>query len=153
MQYASKDYDPIFHDRFRALSVKQPYAGLIASGEKKIEVRSKPTTYRGELLICASKDGKPAEDAPGYGCTLAFVDLYDCRPLSTLTDEEWKQTCLAQEIVESIKAKGKGYGWFMRDPRRVIEYPMKGQLGIFNLVYTKDVIMEYPSHLKAPIKG
>ena len=32
----------------------------------------------------------------------------------------------------------------MRNPRRVIEMPIKGQLGIYNLVYTKGCIVEYP---------
>lgn len=151
MQYKNEDYEPILHDRFKALSVKQPYAGYIADGLKKIEVRSKPTKYRGRLLICASKDGKPDNNAPGYGCTLAFVDLYDCKPLSELTPEEWEQTKLPTYLVEKIRESGKGYGWFLKNPRKVIEFPVKGQLGIFNLVYTKDVIIEYPTHLKTPV--
>lgn len=151
MQYKNEDYEPILHDRFKALSVKQPYAGYIADGTKKIEVRSKPTKYRGRLLICASKDGKPDKNAPGYGCTLAFVDLYDCKPLSELTPEEWEQTKLPTYLVEKIKESGKSYGWFLKNPRKVIEFPVKGQLGIFNLVYTKDVIIEYPTHLKTPV--
>lgn len=146
MQYNNKDYNPSLHDRFKALSVKQPYAGYIATGEKKIEVRTKPTNYRGELLICASKDGKPKEETPGYGCTLAFVNLYDCKPLSELTPEEWEQTKLPYYLMKKLKENGKGYGWFLKNPRKVIQYPVKGQLGIFNLVYTKDVINEYPKH-------
>lgn len=35
----------------------------------------------------------------------------------------------------------------MRNPRRVVEFPIKGQLGIYNLVYTKGVITEYPRAL------
>lgn len=152
MQYNNKDYNPLLHDRFKALSVKQPYAGYIADGEKKIEVRSKPTKYRGELLICASKDGKPNEEAPGYGCTLAFVNLYDCKPLSELTPEECEQTKLPSYLMQKLKENGKGYGWFLKNPRKVIEFPVKGQLGIFNLVYTKDVIIEYPTHLTSPVE-
>ena len=151
MQYKSKEYDPLFHDTFKALSVKQPYAGYIATGEKQIEVRSKPTSYRGKLLICASKDGKPSEKAPGYGCTIAFVDIVDCKPLSDLTAEEWERTKIPADLVEKIKATNNGYGWFLKNPRRVIEFPVKGQLGIFNLVYTKDMIIEYPRRLQDPI--
>lgn len=151
MQYKNEDYDPILHDRFKALSVKQPYAGYIASGEKQIEVRSKPTKYRGELLICASRDGKPSESAPGYGCTLAFVELYDCKPLSELTPEEWYRTKLPDTLIEELRGKGKGFAWFLRSPRRVIEFPVKGQLGIFNLVFTKDLIFPYPTHLTRPV--
>ena len=151
MQYKNEDYNPILHDRFKALSVKQPYAGYIATGEKQIEVRSKPTKYRGQLLICASRDGKPSDDAPGYGCTLAFVELYGCMPLSELTDKQLAQTKLPANIVQELKTKGRGWGWMFRNPRRVIEFPVKGQLGIFNLVYTKDVIIPYPEHLNRPV--
>lgn len=38
----------------RALSLRQPYATLIAIGAKSIETRSWPTRYRGSLLIHAS---------------------------------------------------------------------------------------------------
>lgn len=149
MQYKTEEYDPIFHDKFKALSVKQPYAGMIASGEKTIEVRTKPTKYRGQLLICASKDGRN-DGIPGYGCTLAFAELYDCKPLSELTPEEWGNTKLAETEAATAKEKG-GFGWFLRDIRRVIEYPVKGQLGIYNLIYTKGVIIPYPRSLKNPI--
>ena len=151
MQYKSKEYNPILHDLFKAVSVKQPYAEYIASGIKGIEVRSKPTKYRGKLLICASRDGKPSDTAPGYGCTLAFVELYDCKPLSELTTEEWNRTKLPGTLIEELRVKGRGFAWLLRNPRRVIEYPIKGQLGIFNLVFTKGVIMEYPTHIKTPI--
>lgn len=39
----------------KALSLTQPWATLVAVGEKKLETRSWPTYYRGPLLIHASK--------------------------------------------------------------------------------------------------
>ncbi len=54
-----------------ALTVKQPWAGQIARGEKTIEYRRWQTKYRGPLLICAAKpDGHAA----------CIVDLIDCKP-------------------------------------------------------------------------
>lgn len=52
MQYSNKDYNPEKHDRWRALTVKQPYANDLVTaaykdengvvyGRKSIEVRSK----------------------------------------------------------------------------------------------------------------
>lgn len=38
----------------RVLSIREPFASLIASGDKKIETRSFKTNYRGELFIHAS---------------------------------------------------------------------------------------------------
>lgn len=140
-QYNSKEYDPEKHDAYKALSVKQPYAGYIANGEKTIEVRSKPTTYRGQLLICASKSGQPEKGAPGYGCALAIVYLYDCKHTSMLTEEEWKQTKLPPHSVN-------GYAWFIRLGRKVNPKPVRGQLGIFNLIYTKGEIYQPITEVK-----
>ena len=55
----------------KALSVKQPWANMIASGEKTIETRTWMTSYRGQVLIVSSKQPriKPA------GCAVAVVTL------------------------------------------------------------------------------
>lgn len=146
MQYKTSEYNENHHDIFKALSVKQPYAGMLATGEKTIELRSKPTSYRGQLLICSSKDkGKKSKPDAGYGCTIAFVDLYDCKPVKDLTPEEWEMTRVTPDIMEKYRSSGKGYAWLVRNPRKVIEFPVKGQLGIFNLVYTKDMIIYKPT--------
>ena len=149
MQFDNKDYNPAQHDRWRALTVKNPYATQLVTAafedngiiyaEKSIEVRSKNTTYRGDLLICSSKN----PDLPGYenGVTLGLVELYDIKPVADFTPYDWEQTRIPPE---KRKAITKGYGWLMRNPRRVIEFPVKGQLGIYNLVYTKDCILPYP---------
>lgn len=39
----------------RALTIRQPWASLVAVGAKTIETRSRPTSYRGPLLIHAGK--------------------------------------------------------------------------------------------------
>ena len=152
MQFNSKDYNPAQHDRWRALTVKNPYATQLVTaayedngviyGEKTIEVRSKSTTYRGDLLICSSKN----LDLPGYenGVTLGLVELYDVKPVAEFTPEDWENTRIPLEKRKSIT---KGFGWMMRNPRRVVEFPINGQLGIYNLVYTKGVITEYPRAL------
>lgn len=41
----------------RGLIIRQPYAGLVASGRKTWEMRSKPTTMRGPIAIIASGTG------------------------------------------------------------------------------------------------
>lgn len=150
MQIDRKDYNPELHDVFKALSVKQPYADLLTrvtyrdeNGEfhadKTIEIRSRNISYRGEILICSS--AKPAE-IPGCmpAVTCGFVELYDTKPVEEFTPEDWAATC----IPEKDRPK-KGWGWLMRRPRRVIEMPVKGQLGLYNLIVPKDDITEYPS--------
>ena len=54
----------------KALSIKQPWASLIAHGIKDIENRSWKTNYRGKVLVHAS--GKP-----------------DKEPYQIFTDEQW----------------------------------------------------------------
>jgi hypothetical protein len=150
MQYSNKDYNPEKHDRWHALTVKQPYANCLVTeaykdengivyGEKSIEVRSKNTSYRGDLLICSA--ASPTYPGMESGVTLGLVELYDVKPIKEFTPEDWENTRIPKEKRAKIT---KGFGWMMRNPRRVIEMPIKGQLGIYNLVYTKYAIIQYP---------
>lgn len=136
------------HDKYRALSVKQPYADLLTKvdyiddngiyhARKTIEVRSRNTNYRGDILVCSSK--KP--ELPGMlsGVTCGLVELYDVKSVENFNEEDWAATCIP------VKDRPrKGYGWLMRNPRRVIEMPVNGQLGIYDLVTPKGDITEYP---------
>ncbi len=137
MQHKKEEYSPAKHDQFKALSIQQPYAGYIADGTKTIEVRSRRINYRGDLIICSSKHGAPGDNAEGYGCTISKVELYDCKPLSELTPEEWKQTKLHPDAVKNFCKMSSGYGWFFRNTKKINQVPVKGQLGIFNLILDK----------------
>jgi len=65
----------------KCLSVKQPWASLIDSGRKTIELRKRPWSYRGPLIICAS--GKPrlntAYEIGPLGVSICLVELVDVR--------------------------------------------------------------------------
>lgn len=151
MQIDRKDYNPDQHDVYKALSVKQPYADLLTrvvfldeSGEyhaeKTIEVRTRNTNYRGDLLVCAS--AKPELPGRMSGVTCGFVELYDVKPIEQFTTEDWAATCIPEK-----DRPHKGYGWMMRNPRRVVEMPIKGQLGVYNLIVPKGDITEYPREM------
>lgn len=152
MQYPPKEYNEEIHDRFKALTVKQPYASNLVilshkDGEhefayKSIEVRRKPTKYRGDILICAS--ASPIIHGLDSGVCVGLVELYDIKPIEEFTKQDWENTLIPEDKREFFK---KGYGWLMRNPRRVIEFPISGQLGIWNLIYTKDTIVEYPRRI------
>lgn len=158
MQYWNKDYNPAKHDRWRALTVKNPYATQLVTpayedngivyGEKSIEVRSRNTPYRGDLMICSSCN--PVIAGMESGVTLGLVELYDVKPVSEFTLEDWNNTRIPPEKRKEIT---RGFGWMMRNPRKVVEFPIKGQLGIYNLVYTKDTIVEYPRVVVLDKKG
>jgi hypothetical protein len=77
----------------RAISLWEPYATAMRYCVKQNETRSWPTSYRGDLLICASKkkltkdDLETAEillyELPGnyvwpLGCAICVVELMDC---------------------------------------------------------------------------
>lgn len=155
MQIDKKDYErfPEQHDVYKALTVKQPYADLLTQvvfrdesgeyhAEKTIEVRSRNTKFRGDLLICSS--AKPVDPLGHHlsGCTCGFVELFDTKPVEEFTADDWAQTC----IPESERPK-TGWGWMMRNPRRVVEMPVKGQLGFYNLYVPKGDITEYPRYV------
>jgi hypothetical protein len=108
----------------KALSVKQPWANLIASGKKTLETRTWSTLHRGELLIVSSKH--PAL-APA-GCAVAIVDLADCRPMA-----------VSDETAACCKLYDGAFVWIFRNIRRVNPVPIQGKLGIF------DVDVDVPS--------
>ena len=157
MQIDKKDYDPALHDCFRALCVRQPWADLLTvpvrqdefgafHADKEVEIRSKRTNYRGDLLICAS--AKPVLPGRPAGCTVGLVELYDCKPVREMTPDEWADTCIPER-----DRPREGYGWFVRNPRRVVEMPVKGQLGIYTIVVPKDDILEYPRYMEIDRAG
>jgi hypothetical protein len=103
----------------KAISLKQPWANLVATGKKTIETRKWSTKYRGNLVICSSQNPK----IEPYGKALCIVDLYDVRPM-TKADE--KKAC--------IKLYPKAHAWLLRNLRPISPpIPVKGSLGIFNL--------------------
>lgn len=149
MQHNIKDFDEKQHDRWKALTVKQPYANDLVTtdyeeqgtkyGVKSIEVRSKNTSYRGDILICSSAN--PVYPGMESGVTLGLVELYDVKRVEDFTPEDWENTRIPKSKREKIT---RGYGWMMRNPRRVVELPVKGQLGIYSLIMDKDDIIQYP---------
>ena len=157
MEIDKKDYNPELHDKYTCLSVKQPYADLLTiptfqddegnyQADKTIEVRSRNTKYRGDILICSS--AKPVMDGRMSGCTLGIVELYDVKPVEEFTEKDWIETCIP--FNERPK---KGYGWLVRNPRRVVEMPIKGKLGFYEIVVPKNDITEFPVALEIDRKG
>jgi len=101
----------------KALSVKQPWANMIASGEKTIETRTWMTSFRGPILIISSRQPR-IEPA---GCVVAVATLIDCRPM-TRRDE--RAACC--RTYPNAKA------WVLEEIRRVEPVPMRGALGLFD---------------------
>lgn len=102
----------------KALSVKQPWANMIANGEKTIETRTWSTKYRGPLLIVSSKE----PDIAPAGFALAVADLVDCRPMSVLDEANAK----------CPKYEG-AYSWILRNVRAIDPFPVRGQPSLFDV--------------------
>lgn len=104
--------------RAKALSVRQPWANLIANGEKDIETRKWATSYRGELAIVSSK----APNIAPTGCLVAIVTLADCRPMTR--EDELRARCPLYD---------GAFAWVFRDIRKTKPIPITGKLGLFDI--------------------
>jgi hypothetical protein len=118
----------------KALSIKQPWANLIASGEKTIETRTWATEYRGELLLVSSKTPK-IEPA---GCALAIAQLVDCRPMTRV-----------DEAAARCELYPGAFAWVLRDVRAIEPFPVKGSLGIYEAPVRREQLhpRKYPLDL------
>ncbi len=99
----------------KALSIRQPWANMIASGKKTIETRTWRTNYRGPLLIVSSRT--PRIEPAGYA--LAVAELIDCRPM---TREDEEKACY--QIYPRAQA------WVLTNIRRIDPFPVNGKLGL-----------------------
>lgn len=123
----------------KAICIKQPWAGLIAEGEKTIETRTWQTNHRGPLLIVASlglvqpmynlmKDWYVKEHGflphtyQVLGAALCIVDLFDCKPM-TKSD----QAAACCDIYPGA------YSWHLRNVQIIKPFEVKGQLKIFEI--------------------
>ena len=118
----------------KCLSVCQPFAELIVSGRKTVELRPWNTKFRGEFLVHApikvrDTDCRRLEigtDLP-VGVIVGRAEVYDVRRVRDRTGDDGR---LGQA---HGKRPGKyRYGFILRNARRLrIPVPCKGSLGFF----------------------
>ncbi len=116
----------------KALSVRQPWASLIACGEKTVECRSWKTAYRGPLVICASGRDCRLEDGlvlPG-GVALCVVELVDIRPM---TKGDLAGACMDDVTPQEQAQILKNYAWHIRLLHEIEMVPVKGKLHVFDV--------------------
>lgn len=116
----------------KCLSIKQPWASLIARGIKTVELRTWAPKYRGPLVICAGSTMSRtpnARNAREYfsqdefplGVSVCVVDLVDVRAIEA---GDAKRSCCAT-------IEDRELAWVLANPRRTPPVPIKGVLSFF----------------------
>ncbi len=132
----------------KVLSIKEPWATLIASKQKYIETRSWKTLYRGELYIHASKkqinnkDEKIQEllkllptQEMNYGKIICKCELVDCIYMDEKFINEIKQN--KQEYICGDYQIGR-YAWVLEKTELMQpKIDAKGKLNIWNFEITQ----------------
>lgn len=123
----------------KALTISQPFATLIASGQKWVENRSWETHYRGQLLIHAGKGTQylTASQLKAYpnGCIIAVANLARCLNLGWLRQQprERELTGLqisVGEILNHQHTEGP-WCWVLRDIRSIESVRCSGAQGLW----------------------
>ena len=127
----------------KVITIKQPYASLIAYGYKDYEFRTWRTKYRGDILIHAGKsvDKKAMEkfkdlnlDYP-LGCIIAKATITDC----VFIDDEMSKKLLKKDPLvysgSSADPEFNGYGFKLENIERVEPIYINGKLSLWDYDY------------------
>ena len=122
----------------KCLSVSQPYADLIITGKKTIELRTWNTNFRGEFLVHAPiKIREDVCDRLGIdksklrtGVIIGKVEIYDVKSYNSMKELE-RDHNKHLFIEESFQHR---YGFLLRNPQPFrVPIPYKGSLGFFDV--------------------
>lgn len=127
----------------KVITIKEPYATLIAEGYKEYEFRVWKTNYRGEVLIHASKniDKENAERFKHLNLTyspgkiICKANLTDC----VLVDESFSKKMLEKDEVVyknlSKKREKKLYGFKLENIEKIKPIEVSGKLSLWDYDY------------------
>ena len=130
----------------KVITIKQPFASLIAAGIKKYEFRTWKTNYRGELLIHAGKgvDKKAMKKFENYnleypsGAIIAKVTLSDCIKV----DEDFRKVLEKENplVYSSIikHSEWEGYAFKMENVVEIDPIEINGKLSLWEFDYVEE---------------
>jgi len=125
----------------KCLSISQPFADLIISGEKNIELRNWNTNFRGEFLVHAPlkirvEDSKRLKINKKFvtGAIIGKAQLYDVKKYNSF--QEIKSDKKFHLSLKKFQSKTFGFMLKNAKPFRV-PIPWKGQLGFFDVELPK----------------
>lgn len=123
----------------KAITIKQPFASLIAAGIKEYEFRSWKTNYRGEILIHAGKsiDKEAMKKFESLkleyptGCIIAKAKLTDCVPVTDVVKEELRKKNFLVYSGTTESADWNGYGFKLENVEAMEPILVNGMLGFW----------------------
>lgn len=116
----------------KAISIRQPWAWLITSGQKDIENRQWRTHTRGRVFVHAAK-GMTRDDY--LACEICCADIPGVS-LPPFKDLQRGGIVGTVEIVDCVDQDASPwffgeYGWVLKDAKPLPFQPCKGALGFF----------------------
>ncbi len=129
----------------KVITIKQPWATLIAEGYKEYEFRTWKTKYRGEILIHAGKglDKTNLErfkylnlDYP-IGKIIAKATITDCVKVDDHLREilAKRDPIVYKGIVSKTSNNWDGYGFKLENVEKVVSIEVNGKLGLWEYDY------------------
>ncbi|MDA3836761.1 MAG: ASCH domain-containing protein [Nanoarchaeota archaeon] len=118
----------------KVLSLKQPFAELVVSGRKKIELRNWNTKFRGKFLVHASLTvDKKVMKKFGFinlprGKIIGEAEVVDVKKYES---EEAQGRDSDKHLADSSWGK---YGFVLKGSKRRKEVAAKGKLGFWNYI-------------------
>lgn len=127
----------------KVITIKQPFASLIANGIKEYEFRTWKTKYRGDILIHAGKgiDKKAMKKFEKYnldypsGCIIAKATLSDCINIDNNMRKILKEK---NPLVYSSVIKNKeynGYAFKIENVKKINPIEINGKLSLWDFDY------------------
>ncbi len=122
----------------KAINLDQPWAELILSGRKTIELRTRRTSHRGRLGIRATKpvledvsrSYNLKADELETGAILGTVEVVE---VIQLDEDNWR-VLRDKHLVETAAPGRWRYGWRLTNPFRLVKpIPYRGMPGMFDL--------------------
>lgn len=127
----------------KVITIKQPFASLIAEGLKRYEFRTWKTKYRGDILIHAGKSvDKKAMDKFKHlgldyptGCIIAKATISDCIYIDDFMKRKLNEE---NSLVYSGVVKDSnwiGYGFFLENVEKIKPIYVNGKLSLWDYPY------------------
>jgi hypothetical protein len=133
----------------KVLTVRQPWAQRLVTGDKRIENRSRTTTHRGLLVIHAGSTRRHlatgAYATLPFGALVGLVEIVDALPLSRLPDE-----------LRTVDAIGP-WCWIVANPRAFVRpIPCAGALAFWAVnddIVTRELLRDAPEDVDETDRG